>query len=138
MSGEMTAARLAEIRAREQAATEGPWFFKKRKQFYGMGQHHQKIAEIRSETACYVSEIAKGIKKLILEHVSWYVYPSDADLEFVAHSRVDVPDLMAALAAETARADRAEAATNQVNRAYRALKSRPILTTPHTGGAGDV
>lgn len=80
----MTPERLAEIQKRAKRATPGPW----------VSRHGQLLARPDTDDCDIVLSCCNM---------------SERTLEFVAASRDDVPDLLAALAAERARADAAEA-----------------------------
>ena len=86
--------RGAEIRARVDAATPGPWYGEKHEEHHLNGS--RKVASILSKGV--PNSLYPGLPSSILKHDSWYVFPEMADLEFIAASREDVPYLLDRLA----------------------------------------
>lgn len=90
-----TTDRLAEIRARAEAATEGPWEEVRRFGFAGVKgilcPNHVQVAELVA-----VRSDGDGVYRPrhlpIVEFVG-----TDADAEFIAHARTDLPTLLAAV-----------------------------------------
>ncbi len=76
-----------------EAATKGPWEWKNGDEKRGGFTLHKRV--LRSKTA--KNEYVKSMPQQILEHISWYVAPNEADAEFIAAARTNVPMLAAAL-----------------------------------------
>jgi hypothetical protein len=74
--------RLAEIRAREQAATRGPWLA------YGVPYNGYEDPEIANEDA-YIAQTVYDSQSGSTNH------NVDADTLFIAHTRQDIPALLA-------------------------------------------
>ena len=95
MSEPMSDARLAEIRAREAAATPAPWWFDEDDRvwrLHGHGAvHPRRILGIIPEQAI-TYQILKAAKRDTPYAEYW---PNEADGAFIVNSRVDVPDLLA-------------------------------------------
>jgi len=89
---------LQSIKAREEKATPGPWEVIKRDERDGRGIA-KHVTNIRSESVFLdVPPIAgRRIGKAVIQHESWYAHPREADAEFIAHARADVPALVAAV-----------------------------------------
>lgn len=103
-------ARVADIRARADAATDGPWTF------YLDDLWHGATAEELTEADA--AEVWEDSVVANRPHDSWgHLFHGDCkrpeDAEFIAAARADVPWLLDRLAAETERADVAEAAVSE-------------------------
>lgn len=114
MSEPLSAERLAEIRARADAATQGPWYFAYTS-IWGEGRVAREEAWLDSLDAAHTldrnpCEHCDGgpctyrAKALDMDPIVARVQPSYGDTatgqrvldaEFIAHARADVPDLLA-------------------------------------------
>ncbi len=75
---------LAEIEAREQAATKGPWKLSPEEiESFDDGETYEVI------TPAQIDAI------LTVEMPNGFYYPSQADSDFIAHARTDIPALIA-------------------------------------------
>ncbi len=90
----MTEERLKEIEARAAAATEGPWYEAWYERYNASGDE-MHCGGIRSRTARLLKY--PMIDKVIIRQEDWYGAPLKPDMEFIAHARQDIPDLVAAL-----------------------------------------
>lgn len=117
MTDNLTDARLAEIEARCEAATEGPWEYalqpKEQSELgkakgVGGGHNHRVITS-------WVHGQTKSKHHIYYETIGPYQDPqtqvtADAyDAVFIAHSRQDIPDLLAAIRAERKECERLRA-----------------------------
>ena len=106
----MNSEQIAEIRARCDAATPGPW-----QRSYYVDKHKgisdaEKASRIKDEHM-----IVRGpgiVGDGYCNPVLGFSYAHDADIEFIAYARQAVPDLLDALEAETARANEQEVLGN--------------------------
>lgn len=120
-------ARAADIRARADAATDGPWF--------GASQNRRKdgvgiVGAGQGETAAPIAVLA-GARQTIKDRA--------ANTAFIAAARADVPWLLDRLAAETERADQAEAAVLRLCHEHAAqLAQRDAFIDRMRGGRGAV
>ena len=84
--------REQQIRERAEAATPGPWEWKK------MLPPSERLTSLRSTTAFY--EEYKGVPRSVLKRLDDM---DEADAEFIAHAREDIPWLLSEVAALSAR-----------------------------------
>ena len=89
--------RTEEIRAREQAATHGPW------QYDGM--HNEIQTPNGDDFWLIISELRRHEGEKLIDRFGHTYNPN---FEFIAHARQDVPALLDALEAEAKRADKWE------------------------------
>lgn len=104
MTARLTPDRLAEVRARAEAATEGTW-----EMFDFRGEGGGVYIKAGEDSASFYG-INSGVTSPSHEQDQQMV----ADAALMSHARTDVPDLLAALDAATERAERAEAALERV------------------------
>lgn len=91
MSEPMSDDRLQEIRAREQAATDGPWWFDEDETTWRLhGVHAMLPGPFGDQVVNH--QILKAPKKGTPYAEYW---PNEADGAFIVHSRQDVKDLLA-------------------------------------------
>lgn len=81
--------RLSDIRARAEAATPGPWGW------HAMHYPNTRVTALRSETARYPEY--PGVPVSVIKSLDHSAY-KQADAEFIAEARVDVPWLLDRLA----------------------------------------
>lgn len=104
MSDDPLAARLAAIREREQAATQGPWWSDQDERVYRLHGVHATIPpqmfpgtdEVMIPEHVMNHQILKAPKQGTSYAEYW---PGEADDAFITHARSDVPRLVAAVEA---------------------------------------
>lgn len=135
----LTPEQLAEIRARVEAATPGPWEWEMADQqgsLLGLGTKGAALMEgavLGCERCEACMETPPG--ELGENSTRRCCWPRPADAEFIAHARQDVPDLLAdredlqrQLAEVTARAERTEAKLASLQQAIESIKARAEAT----------
>jgi len=89
MSDPMTPERIAEIKARCDAATPGPWFTVFRTCFTSVSTSDTAIGKDGPIVAqAYCGQTNRKVLRNSKRHLI------DANNEFIAHSRTDIPDLI--------------------------------------------
>ena len=102
----LTIEERAEIRAQCEAATSGPWTYD--------GMHNEIHAyEAKNSAFLIVSELREHPGDKPVEGNPMY----NADFDFIAHARQNIPAILDALEAETARADAAETRAKELSAA---------------------
>lgn len=91
----MTSKKLAEIERRTAMATPGPWAHEISAEWGGTGLIWQHRSDW--EEGMYTSPRLKTIARCEYVHTGWNARPleqTDADAEFIAHARTDIPALI--------------------------------------------
>lgn len=97
----LTDEEIEEIKARAEAATPGPWRRQKQRGYtddYILTDHPDHQTKPHGN---YIGEVGYAAGHAVQNF--------EADADFIAHARTDIPALLSALEAEKKRADEAEA-----------------------------
>lgn len=100
----MTPERLAEIQARVEAATEGPWGVGDDDQMPNRLTHRMGYAHSLAPEPNDPIDPTEGSPRVFtcdIDHGQITVHEAEANAEFVSHARTDVPNLLAHIAALT-------------------------------------